>query len=219
MDEPVWTNSQEVEFDPSSIKSTDITPTIATGIFVRLLEAHFSDQNNIRNQQIKDYLWADNETNQDITTKIKIVPGYKYDPRALEMSPAIYVRRDAVMSNKFSIGGKALTHLEPNGNYRGDMYLRALSGTHSIHCVAKGAFNSESLAEEVFYRMMEYTPSIKQDLMFGEFEVKSLSPVKKMEDDKDYFVTQVDLIWQVIHVWELLPIAPILKSVRFTATV
>ena len=220
MAEPVWGTSQDVEFDPDSIKSTDITPTLATGMFVRLLEAHFADPNNIRNQQIKSYLWADNDTDAAaITTKIKIAPGYKYDVRALEMSPAIYVRRDAVMSTKFSMGGKALTHLEANGNYRGETYLRVISGSHSLHCVAKGAFNSESIAEEVFYRMMEYTPSIKEDLKFGEFEVKSFSPCKKMEDDKDYFVTQVDLVWQIIHVWELLPISPILKSVRITSNV
>ncbi len=218
--EPAWGAGQRVDRQPSSLSSTGITPVIATGVFVRLLEAHFADPANIRNSQLRAFLWADSDTDIDpLTTRINILPGYKYDTRLLEQSPSVFVKRDECMAAKFNLAGKATTHLEQNGNYRGENHLRVIRGAHSILCCAKGALNSETIAEEVFYRMLEYSPVIQDDLKFGDFEVKSMAPAVKMEDDKDYFVTQVTLVWQIVHSWVLQPIAPILKKVSSSVNI
>jgi hypothetical protein len=145
------------------------------------------------------------------------LPAYKYETRLIDQSPSIFVKRESVTANRISIQGKALTHRAKNGNYEGETYVRLLSGAHSILCYAKGGLNSEVLAEEVFFRLLEYTACIEDDLMFSDLDVAELSPPTKVQEDKDYFVTRVGLTWKQIYTWKLKPISPILKKVNVSA--
>ena len=113
------------------------------------------------------------------------------------------------------MGGKALTHLEENGTYRGEHYLRMVSGSHIIMAIAEGSTAADKLAEAVFYYLMEYTPAIKLDLKLTDVEVTGISTADRFkESGEKQFVVRIGLAWSHLHQWELLPISPVLKKVR-----
>jgi hypothetical protein len=57
-EEPTWCEPQEALSDCSSLVYTGPTPFIMTGIFVRLLQYHFSDPDNIMHPALKGYTWT-----------------------------------------------------------------------------------------------------------------------------------------------------------------
>lgn len=56
--EPVWCTPQNAEDECSSFIATGPSPLILTGAFIRLIQYHFSDPNNIQNEQLKGYIWT-----------------------------------------------------------------------------------------------------------------------------------------------------------------
>ena len=218
--EPVWPSTgQQVEYDPSSIASTNMRFTYMTGVLLRLMEAKFSDADNIVNSSLKSFVWAEDGDAEGgpVTSKILIQPSYKYDVKAIQMRPAIYVgRAGGNLQDLNIIGNKALTHLEKNGNYEGESYLKMVAGVHQLMCCSMESMAADQLAEEVFYHMGEYGPAIRKDFMLSYFSVKQLSPVAEIKKDhKEGYVSAVSVEWSVAHAWKLKPIAPILKSVGF----
>lgn len=214
--EPVWGTPQNTWVDDSALASLPLKGSLITGMLLRLLESHFNDANNIKDDKLKAYLWADSDpSSTPLNTKIFIGLSEEYDAKNIEKRPALLVKRNEIGSQKVSLAGKAITHLETNGTYRGEHYLRMVSGTHLIICVADGSTAVDRMAEEVFYRLLEYGPSIKEDLKFSEFEPLGYGPAEefKVSGEKNYMV-RISVKWATIHSWELLPISPILKKVR-----
>jgi hypothetical protein len=139
----------------------------------------------------------------------------EYHARDLENRPGILIKRNEVSFKKFSIRGQALTHLEPDGAYRGEDHIRLVSGSHIIMCVAEGENATDRLAEEVAYRLMHYISCIKEDLKFTEIEVSGISTSERFrESGAKNFVARVGIPWTVTENWTLVPISPILKKVR-----
>ena len=217
--EPQWApEGQFVEFDPSSICSTNMRFTYMTGMLIRLLEAKFSDPDNIVNPQLKRFVWAPapNTEGDDVVTKILIEPGYKYEIRNLQMRPGIYVNRGGGQTQDVAIKNKAITHLEKNGNYEGESYLKMIAGTHKILACSLEPMSADQLAEEIFYHLLEYGPVIKKDFMLSFFAVRQLSPLQEIDKEhKEGYVSGVMVEWQTAHAWRLKKVAPILRDVRF----
>jgi len=215
--EPVWTTTQQIELDPSSICSTGVRPSYMTGYLLRLLEAHFGNVDNIVDDNLKQYIWAPKGTDA-IDTKILIEPADRYEATALQQRPGLYVKRANVQTSRIAILDKAITHLKPNGNYEGENHFMALFGSHDIMCCARGpdGMAAERLAEEVFYMLLEYGPVIKKDIQANVIQTPMMAAAQKVEEDGLNYAVGVKFQWAFIHAWTLKPIAPILRDVRVT---
>ncbi len=217
--EPVWgPQGQVVELDPSSILSTNMRFTYMTGVLMRLMEAKFSDANNIVNPMLKGFLWQPMPENVDgpITSKILVEPAYKYDIRAIQERPGIYVSRGGGGAQDIAIKSKAITHLDQDGLYKGESYLKMIAGTSKIQCVSLEPAAADQLAEEIFYHLLEYGPAIKKDFFLSYFGVKQLTPLQEIDKEhKEGYVSAVLVEWQAAHGWRLKPVMPILRDVRF----
>jgi hypothetical protein len=211
--EPSWGADAQKTFEPnSSLCSTGIRPSYVTGILVQLLRAHFYDVNNIQETKLKGYLW-----DSDITkSHIEIEPGYKYKAPTVENMPALYVAKGPMQILEFALDNRAIPHVETNGNFMGvDRYV-TFGGVHEIHCCGQEAHETELLAEEVFLRLLEYYPSIKEDLNFSDFKVVLLGELsKKPTGSGEHYVNSIKVDWKFVHGWTLVAIAPILKKAGF----
>ena len=220
LNEPTWETDlaavQKAYEDPSSMCNMRFTPSIVTGIILRLVQAHFENADNIRDDKLKQLIWVDDATNAaSIDSNILIGPLYKYDTRALQQRPAILVFRQNLSADKFPLDSKTLTSLRDNGNFNGERYVVPINCTHVVRCIAKGAFAADRIGEEVFYRLLEYFPAIKQDFPFSNIGITKLTAPQKIGDDaNENFVVDIAVEWVHIHGWTLVPIAPILKKVR-----
>jgi hypothetical protein len=220
MTEPIWTDPQPTFKEPSSLKSSGLTPSIVTGTLLRLIQYHFSDPENIHDDKLKDYVWVDDRlSGNTIESPITIRYGYHVDARAIQQRPSILIRRGPMSHQKLPLRGKAINHMEKNGNYRGEDYLAPLNAHHLITCVAKGAFAADRLAEEVFFRLLEFAPSIRKDLCINEFEVMRMASPQRIDEDNENYRVDIQCDWTYVHSWTLVPIAPILKKVQVRDTV
>jgi len=221
VNEPAWTSDpdllQRIDQDQSALCNMRFTPSVITGVLLRLLQAHFSDPANIRDDKLKGLQWQEDlESSNQIQSAIIIAPTYKYDARTLSQRPSILVTRGPVSTDRIAIANKTLTGMS-GGYYLGDKHVRAVMGQHIIRCVSKGAFAAERLGEEVFYRTLEYLPAIKNELPISDIQMGGLGAAKLIDEEQQNFAVDVVVEWKHTHGWTLIPIAPILKKVRFEA--
>ena len=220
LNEPDWEQDikavQKAYKEGSALCNIRVTPTIVTGIILRLLQAHFKDPENIRDAKLKQLVWAaDDPAGDSIESQVLIGPLYKYDKRQIQARPAILVFRQQATTSKFPMESKTLTSLDEAGDFDGEKYVMPVSCTHIIRCCGKSAFAAERIGEEVFYRLLEYTPAIKDDFPFSKFDIMALTPPAAITDDaNENFMVDIAVQWTTIHGWTLTPIAPILKKVR-----
>jgi len=218
--EPTWTDAQEVEFDPSSICSTDTRPSIITGAILTILRDHFSRSTNITDEKLRSFIWLPKSADEDEQSKIHIEPWHMYDADHLQQRPAAYVSRGAVKVERIGLRDRSLTHLSKRtGNQEGKDMIKLISCRHQVICCsAKSDMVADRLAEEIFYMLLEYGPVIQADLALGGFHVQAMSPSQKIDDDHENFMVGVQILWTNAHSWKLKPIAPILKNVGFVVT-
>jgi len=208
LQEPTWKREGQKVFTPlSSLCSTGIRPSIVTGILIRLIQAHFYDVDNIENEKLKTYTW-DPDIEQ---SRLLIKPTYKYDPVTANNRAAIYVEAGDMKTEEYAINNMSTPHLEPNGNFEGILRTIILSGTHEIRCVASECMEATCLGEEVFFRLLEYYPIIRNDLKFSDFKVIVLTRPQQLKESDDHYTCTVRVVWKYAHSWKLDTLAPILK--------
>ena len=99
-----------------------------------------------------------------------------------------------------------------NGDKQGDPHNMTIEGKHSIICKGKTVSEADSLAEEVFYRMLHFQTVIRDDFRLGSFQPVGISDVKSsdVEAEKTFYAV-VTLKWAYIYRWALRLEAPVVK--------
>ena len=220
--EPDWPEDlEEVQktFDEqSALCNKRFTPSIVTGILLRLLQAHFSNSENIRDEKLQDLIWIPDDQGGLEVSPILIIPLFKYDAARMQHRPALLVSHQGMQAVRKVINDKATVGLDPNGNFSGERFVKDLSCTHVIRCVAKSSFAAERIAEEVFYYLLEFQHAIKQDFPFSEFQVRQTTGTKPLNEENTSFSVDIAVPWEHLYGWTLKPIAPILKKVQTKCT-
>ena len=228
--EPVWGDPQEAIEDCSALAYTGPSPFVLTGVFIRLLQYHFFDPDNIQNPCLKDYIWTNNdsgcisieETDTDPegedASKILIAVSYRRDHANAGQRPALFVKREPVTFDTISMQHKTLPHIDKEtGVYKGTTYQVQVQGRHSIICVGLNGAEADVLGEEVMFRMLHYQPIIRDDFRLGAFKVEGLSDVKELgSDPTKAFYTVVRLHWAYVYRWAVIPETPVAKRLHLT---
>jgi hypothetical protein len=215
--EPTWDESQQVEVNTSSMCATDTRPSIITGAIMSLLRDHFSRSGNITNEKLRNLIWKPKSDQEDEQSMIHIEPWHMYDADHLQQRPAAYVSRGQVSVQRIALKDKSLTHISRrSGMQEGKNLFKLLSFRHQVICCsAKSDMAADRLAEEIFYMLLEYGPSIQEDLKLGGFHVTAITPSQEIDDDHENFMVGVQILCTNLHSWKLKPLSPILKNVAF----
>jgi len=220
--EPVWGEPQDAIEACSALAAMGPSPAVLTGVFLRLLQYHFSTQANIENPLLKEYIWTSStagcvNTEQDGV----VVPGSRilirpsYSPRGPEVQqlPSLLVKREPVQSTRISFQDKSLVGLNQNHVFDGTQYQVNIAGAHSIICRGGTGVEADLLAEEVFFRMLHYQQIIKQDFRLGFLLAESMADVKSRDEYQRVFYAVVRMTWAYVYRWKLIPESPIIKRV------
>jgi hypothetical protein len=253
--EPKWCTPQDVNEGCSSLVATGPSPMVLTGVFIRLIQYHFSDPNNIQNENLKGYIWTNSPngciSNDDPSaeegsgsgasgssdsggmgqddcpvpdthidgSKMLVTVSYKRDGANVQQRPAIYIKREPVVGSRISFQNKAQASLNKDGILEGTNYQMTISGKHSIIAVGKTGAEADALGEEIYFRMLQYMPIIRDDVRLGHFLPESISEVKEIpKEASKAFYTVVSLTWAYVYRWRVIPESPTLKRLALLYT-
>jgi hypothetical protein len=213
--EPTWGTPTNSYGDPSSLCIIKPTPHVITGLILQLIRSQFSDPENIIEPKIRGYIWVDDDTEgHTIESKIDIIPQNQFNAENVQQRPSVVVARGPVHNKEFVISNGPSSGMDSfSGNYEGDVKHTLIEGTHNIECCGNQSLEADLVAEEIFFRMMEYKSVIKQDLNFSEFDVKVLNGLEEVDENHQHWKAVVVISWKFIYSWQVKPVAPVLKQI------
>jgi hypothetical protein len=213
--EPTWpAEGQMVNIKCNSLAFIK-DPYILTNYFVQFSRDHFGDPKNIVNPKYKEYLW-----NPDVaTSRLLIEPSFKVNLQNTQQRPAILIKRDAVQVMPIGLGqGKHISHFEGIGDKMAGRHVGAdfttlIQGSHSIICIGQSGGEAEELGFEVFFKYLQYGWVLKKEGNIGKFIVSGITPVQKLEENQENWITTINMAWTYDYSWTLYQEAPILKKI------
>jgi hypothetical protein len=200
--EPNWTElSAETYPGRSAFDINSTSPMQITGFIVNLLQYHFSSTKNIENSTLETLLWnSDNEQSE-----IFIGRSDKRDTKVSSQLPGIFVER-LNCENPAKGLSRSLININKDGSLQQDCadYCKTLKGSHAVLCECEKGASSEALAEEVWRRMMYFSPAIQQDFVMSYFDTSAIGKTEQKRDrNTDSFITTVQLVWVKDYKWTL----------------
>jgi hypothetical protein len=212
--EPTWDQPTKSYDEQSALCIIRPTPTVVTGLLLQLVRAHFGSVDNIVEPKLKGYLWQDTDTQgHTVESHIQIEPAYKFNPTTVQQRPSILVERGPFGSSEFLLNNSPGGGVINNGNYQEPVNYVILEGSHQLDCIGKTAREAELLGEEVFFRMLEYTPVISSDLNFSYFDVTLLDKLVKVDENHIHFKAAITIKWKFVYNWRLASVSPVLKQI------
>lgn len=202
---------QSVDATPSALCSAGHTPLIITGSILWVLRRHFALASNIKEPQIKQYIWH-SETTQ---SKIMIEPATSWTKQAIQTMqrrPAVLVRREPWQVHKMGFGDQyqgeynavdSGTSLVNNVLDVGTRYETLLQGSHTVLCLGGVGSEVEALASEVFFELLEFQQVIREDLHLNKFETQQMGRVTKVEESQEHWVVPITVQYVANHAWTI----------------
>jgi hypothetical protein len=234
--------SQPAEADCSSLVYTGPTPVILTGVFTRLIQYHFSDPNNISNSLLKEYVWTSNPDGCIVSgiddgdsqgssssgspsgcpeeatlitqgSRILVQPDYVRNNLTVQQRPAILITREPVQAQPISMRNASLPTIDSLAKiYKGQAHQVYISGRHTFLCYGLTGTEAELIASEVFYRMLNYMPLIRDDFRLGKFFVDGSGKIQAINDEHaQIFRVPVTVSWTYTYRWRIIPETPTIK--------
>lgn len=202
----ITVGTQTVDEEVSSLCTSGVPPLILTGVFLQLLRQHFADPDEIEHPSLKDNIW----TPDPETSKIVINPAWALEIAELMNRPAITIRRQPVSTRILGLNNRHQGgHIEPDGM---EFYETQHASGHILFAVARTGAEAEILGTEIWKQLLHFGPVIRKDLKLARFQVMELSEVGKLEESTEHWATAVSVFTGFYERWQLVPEAPILKT-------
>jgi len=226
--EPEWGVTQDVTGDPSRFCSVPISPFVLTGVFIRLIQYHFSTPDNISNPALKTMLWTPNNSCNPVPsgsaedspsippTVVWVDSEYSESVAGTNRRPSVLVKREPVSSQPMSLRSEVLPGKDRRTNtVRGKQMLREIQGKHSLICTGTTGASADVLAQEVFERMSAYAPVIREEFNLGMLNVKGFGEVSSQDlsGGKKAYYAVVSVSWAYAERWCVVSLGPNLRRI------
>ena len=214
--------SQQLDKEVSALCSERIRPIVITGALLWLIRRHFADANNIVDAALREYVW-DADTEKSTITIESITKFSGASSQAVQLRPAVYVKRNVYRPQRISIGDRfhgrrpGLVPVDSGGrNYAvdtADKFGLFIGGSHTFFCVGGAEAEAEAVGTEVFFELVEFTPLIRRDLDFHRFFVTEMGPAQRLEESDEHWAVPIVVVYAFEHDWLLRPEEPLLKTI------
>lgn len=175
--------------------------------FMRVLKNHFSNADNIFNEELKSFVYSPNPQE----SKIRIVMNTDFNTFDGARLPAIVVKRGRqryqriVMGDRGS-GGEPITEGTQH-------YARAAQGTHRILTMAVQDGVTELLGDEVDFLFQCLSPVFRSSAIpFHDFQVTDCSELGFVEDLGNQLAVAIECVYVYEYGWTLRQVAPRLRG-------
>lgn len=185
-----------------------LSPQIISGVLMRILGHHFSNERLIMEPNLKQYIWSADPA----ASKIRIVTNTYFDAAQAGLFPALVVKRGPMTSDRRAIGDRVGMVRAEDHDTGTVTYSRFVEGTHRIFTLAESDGAAELLALEVFDTMTFLSPAIVETLPFHDFQVTSLGELSVLDAMGNKIGVAVDLKYAYEYSWAVRPIGPVLKT-------
>jgi hypothetical protein len=195
--------TQSPYFEPDSLCENGWQPLLLTGLFRDMFIRHFSAEESIRANDLKQFVWKD-----DASSGILIESVYRWRGDLVEKRPAILVKRNAYRQTRLGINDNVMgmgTSGALYENERGAISLHTVNwvGSHTIFCIHGTGASCEILATEVVDELTMFTPAIRQYLSLMDFQVTEVGAISELEEASENYVIPVTVGWVYNKTWEL----------------
>jgi hypothetical protein len=165
------------------------TPLVITGILVELLRTYFGSNEG-------DFRWSSDEN----STQIIIEPAFEWNEEVSQKRPACYVKRGTLNYNRLVIDD--LQNIRP---IEGSI-THAVQGMGSavLMCIGELAGAAERIAEEVSEVMQVYSPVIRQEFNFLDFNVSAVGEVGISKEHSNMFNVPVGIQFRFSEAWNII---------------
>jgi hypothetical protein len=193
----------------SSVCSSGHRPALMSGLIVQELRSHFSREDAIEHPEFRKRLWK-----ADPSQGILIEDFTHWTPLNSGQRLAVIVRRNDWQSRKLTIGSKSGTTNE------GDTcYIRLVTGSHTLFCLAKEGIEADLLAAEVYRYFIAFGTEIAKVFELKLFEHVQTGAPGHVREASDRFGVPVSLAYAYSEEWILRSHAPRLKRIAFSQLV
>jgi hypothetical protein len=182
---------------------------------VRAVQAHFSSAENLQDEVLRDTIWVDGVTADTVSTRIMIAAARHYSVKDIQQRPAVLVVPGMVQATRVGIQDKMPAGLNIPREFAGNSYTKKLVGGHLVRCVARGEMAAARLGEEVFFRLLMYSPLLLEDMRVSDLQVSGMSEPKEIDEDSQCYGVDIGIAWALMYEWTLSQVSPVLEKVTF----
>ena len=182
------------------------------GVYLRLLAAHFSDPDNIGDEQLRQRISEKPYVDSDSTgILIKMVADWQ--PTTEELRPAILINRGQIDVERLTIGNQVgqdwVTGVAS--------YISNLVGSHTIFAIARTADEADIIAVEVAKVLLVASPIIQKEVNLTRLQLMSVGEASRLEESKDHYAVAISIAYIVTESYDTAPHVPVLKRINFVA--
>lgn len=190
---------------PSAVCSIGHTPLLISGLLVEQFRQHFANPKAIEQPEFRDRLWRATPD-----TGVMIEDWTVWKPEISGLRPAIIVRRNDWQSKKITFNNQ--TGTTPEGQ---PCYIRLLTGSHTLFCIAKEGAEAEILATEVYRYLISFGTVIAQAFDLKMFEHVHTGAPGSIREATDRYGVPVSVAYAVTESWVLRQHEPWLQRIQF----
>lgn len=218
----------------SSLCTTGKKAMNLTGIMLWVIRRHFQTADYIKDENLKDYVWASqpNDTTSTASeSQIMIEPVTKVTgvpSQFIQQRPAVLVKRNPLRPTKLGFGDWVMPLGAPSVDPDRRSYDYSLDtsnryevlvvGSHTVFCIGGTGGEAEALGTEVFYELVEFAQLIRRDMDLNTFKIEGMDAVAKLEESKEHFVVPITATYAYFHAWQLTPELPELNAIGLQLT-
>ena len=212
-------HTQSPYFNVDSLCENGWQPLLLTGLFRDMFIRHFSAEDSIRANDLKQFIWK-----EDASSGIVIESVYRWRGDLVEKRPAILVKRNAYRQSRLGINDAVMgagTSGSLYKNERGAIHLHTVNwvGSHTIFCIHGTGASCEILASEVVDELTMFAPPIRQQLLLMDFQVTEVGAISELEEASENYVIPVTVGWVYNKTWELfeesLPLREVVQNLKW----
>lgn len=195
--------------DFSSLCAYAPRPQLFTGLFIDILQRHFSAPERVEEPDLRHLLWHGDEG-----ATILIESHHRWLPTQVERRPAIVVKRNAYSNFRAGVGDA----LQGNAaNLQGDRtYSTFWVGSHTCFCIGGSGAQAELLGGEVQRELSQFGPEILRHADLHRWQVTEIGAVGILEEHHENFVVPVTVAYAYNETWTLRQEAPRLNAIGLT---
>ena len=191
-----------------------VRPQYLNGIFVRTLQAHFSDPLAIQAPDLrKSCQWSPDKA----VSRLAILASTQVDSPTSGKLPRLIVKRGPQQTTRAVLDDRA-EDIDGTGNLGTTRYIRFSQGSTTINCLGESDLQTEMLGNEVFGFLTQLSPYMRRVLPFHDFQVASLGEVQPLNEVGGKFLVGLQVNYIYEYAWLSTEMAPTLNGLSFEVT-
>lgn len=195
----------------SALCSLGHSPRLMTGIIRQLLLQYFTDEENVRNAHLRQFLRDNGTWSAGVDSGLYIESLLRWRPELTESRPALVIKEGDWDWTRVGIGDAAGEDWRTGK----ESFYGLWKGSHTVFAIGNEGAETQILAAEVADLLLFYAPVIAEQMNLQRFVPLQMGAPAALQESTENYVIPVSVAYIVERQWYTLPDAPRLKRIVF----